>query len=103
MFRFALIALAAVFLVTSAGCGKKQPGPDKTFKQFHATLQKYARTPSPYYREQAFAMLSKHSRDRLEAMAKEVNAKLPEGAAPLQADQMLQVRELRFSSDIDSI
>ncbi len=98
-----LASLCVLALLLTAGCGRKKATPEAVYRQFHRSLTKYARDRHPTYRNQAYALLSKESKDRFEARAKAVNATLPEGVAKLQASQLLRVRHLRFNSEIDKI
>lgn len=96
-------ALAIGASLTLSGCGKTPASPDKTYRTFHESLTDYARQGHPGYRAQAFALLTRSSQERLAAAAKAVNASLPDGATPLEPDEMLQVGHLVVDEPIESV
>ncbi|MFT7625557.1 MAG: hypothetical protein ACI9WU_004748 [Myxococcota bacterium] len=101
MIRLLLSVFIASLLFT--GCGKRTPGPADSYRQFHKSLTKFAREPWATYRRQAFAMLSTPDQEHFQKQADALNAKLPQGVLPLEADQLLRVGSLKTSKPIDTI
>ena len=96
-------ALVTALFLTLPGCGRRAPTPEDTFRSFHQSLVRYARSGHPAYQAQAYALLTQDSQDALSARAEAVNRSLPEGVEPLEPNEMLQVLSLTVDKGIDDI